>query len=445
MAVVALVLTYKNPLHTIVQARSSARAHHLEPRRHAAGAGRGGPRGGRPRGAAQRRRRRGTAVDARGPGIGRCGRRRRERGRGQRRPEDVGGRRAGPTRVGCGRGRARDRHGAGVGDRARGRAPSRRRVAVVAPWPRLRAPGCAERAVGGLRHVVLVAVVELLPHHRRRSPPSSAVWAAPRWASGRAVRGRSPPRTRPSRASGPTRTWLTACTSSRCTSPCSRRRTTCRGRRSAVRSSPRPAPGGPVLPPDHHRRRGAGLRRGLPPAAARHPGPRRRHLGAADRRRGALPRAGGRPRHAAAPAGIGRAARRRRRGHRGARHPSRRGVVAPRHPLPGLGVLRLRVTALPGWHATVDGKPTALATWSEGAMLQLHVPGAATSSSWRTGPTSSPTASCSPARWWWGWPVPPHGACDADGTPPRPRVSLRRTGAPHTPAHTEADRPSHSR
>jgi uncharacterized membrane protein YfhO len=37
-------------------------------------------------------------------------------------------------------------------------------------------------------------------------------------------------------------------------------------------------------------------------------------------------------------------------------------------------VLRLRVTALPGWHATVDGKAVPLATWSEGAMLQLHVP-----------------------------------------------------------------------
>lgn len=38
------------------------------------------------------------------------------------------------------------------------------------------------------------------------------------------------------------------------------------------------------------------------------------------------------------------------------------------------GVLRLRITAAPGWHGTVDGRPLALSTWSGGAMLQASVP-----------------------------------------------------------------------
>jgi hypothetical protein len=35
--------------------------------------------------------------------------------------------------------------------------------------------------------------------------------------------------------------------------------------------------------------------------------------------------------------------------------------------------LRLRLTALPGWHATIDGRPLALERWSAGAMLEARV------------------------------------------------------------------------
>ena len=37
-------------------------------------------------------------------------------------------------------------------------------------------------------------------------------------------------------------------------------------------------------------------------------------------------------------------------------------------------VLRLRLTALPGWHATIDGRPLALTTWGDGAMWQATIP-----------------------------------------------------------------------
>jgi len=37
-------------------------------------------------------------------------------------------------------------------------------------------------------------------------------------------------------------------------------------------------------------------------------------------------------------------------------------------------VLRLRLTALPGWHATIDGRPLALGHWATGAMLEARVP-----------------------------------------------------------------------
>jgi hypothetical protein len=36
-------------------------------------------------------------------------------------------------------------------------------------------------------------------------------------------------------------------------------------------------------------------------------------------------------------------------------------------------VLRLRLTALPGWHATVDGRPLALGSWASGAMLEARL------------------------------------------------------------------------
>jgi hypothetical protein len=37
-------------------------------------------------------------------------------------------------------------------------------------------------------------------------------------------------------------------------------------------------------------------------------------------------------------------------------------------------LLRLRVTALPGWHATIDGRSLALEHWATGAMLEARVP-----------------------------------------------------------------------
>jgi hypothetical protein len=36
--------------------------------------------------------------------------------------------------------------------------------------------------------------------------------------------------------------------------------------------------------------------------------------------------------------------------------------------------LRLRVTALPGWHATIDGRGLALERWANGAMLEARLP-----------------------------------------------------------------------
>jgi hypothetical protein len=37
-------------------------------------------------------------------------------------------------------------------------------------------------------------------------------------------------------------------------------------------------------------------------------------------------------------------------------------------------ILRLRLTALPGWHATIDGRSLPLEHWAEGAMLEAKVP-----------------------------------------------------------------------
>ena len=37
-------------------------------------------------------------------------------------------------------------------------------------------------------------------------------------------------------------------------------------------------------------------------------------------------------------------------------------------------VLRLRLTNVPGWHATVDGRPLALEPWASGAMLEARIP-----------------------------------------------------------------------
>jgi hypothetical protein len=37
-------------------------------------------------------------------------------------------------------------------------------------------------------------------------------------------------------------------------------------------------------------------------------------------------------------------------------------------------LLRLRITALPGWHATIDGRALPLERWGDGAMLEARVP-----------------------------------------------------------------------
>jgi hypothetical protein len=37
-------------------------------------------------------------------------------------------------------------------------------------------------------------------------------------------------------------------------------------------------------------------------------------------------------------------------------------------------IVRLRLTDVPGWNATLDGHPVALRPWAEGAMLEANVP-----------------------------------------------------------------------
>ncbi len=41
---------------------------------------------------------------------------------------------------------------------------------------------------------------------------------------------------------------------------------------------------------------------------------------------------------------------------------------------PQQSVLRLRLTAVPGWHATIDGQPLGLHSWASGLMLEARVP-----------------------------------------------------------------------
>jgi len=40
----------------------------------------------------------------------------------------------------------------------------------------------------------------------------------------------------------------------------------------------------------------------------------------------------------------------------------------------GPALLRLRLTAVPGWQATLDGRPLATGSWSRGAMIEVDVP-----------------------------------------------------------------------
>jgi len=40
----------------------------------------------------------------------------------------------------------------------------------------------------------------------------------------------------------------------------------------------------------------------------------------------------------------------------------------------GPALLRLRLTAVPGWQATLDGRPLAVGSWSRGAMVEVEVP-----------------------------------------------------------------------
>jgi len=37
-------------------------------------------------------------------------------------------------------------------------------------------------------------------------------------------------------------------------------------------------------------------------------------------------------------------------------------------------ILRLRLSAVPGWHATISGRPLHLSTWDKGVMLAARVP-----------------------------------------------------------------------
>jgi len=40
----------------------------------------------------------------------------------------------------------------------------------------------------------------------------------------------------------------------------------------------------------------------------------------------------------------------------------------------GPQLLRLRLTDVPGWRATIDGRPLTLRPWATGAMLEAQVP-----------------------------------------------------------------------
>jgi Bacterial membrane protein YfhO len=40
----------------------------------------------------------------------------------------------------------------------------------------------------------------------------------------------------------------------------------------------------------------------------------------------------------------------------------------------GRELLRLRLTATPGWHASIDGRPLQLRTWASGVMIEAMVP-----------------------------------------------------------------------
>ena len=70
-------------------------------------------------------------------------------------------------------------------------------------------------------------------------------------------------------------------------------------------------------------------------------------------------------------------------------------------------IVRLRLTAVPGWHATIDGRPWRCIPWASGLMLEARCRRAVTWSSCTTGRPPSVPASPWRCRAWrrgWSWP-----------------------------------------
>ena len=75
--------------------------------------------------------------------------------------------------------------------------------------------------------------------------------------------------------------------------------------------------------------------------------------------------------------------------------PLRSGILEGGHRRRRPQVLRLRLTDVPGWHATIDGRPVPLQRFA-GVMLQMEVPAGHHTIELTTGPRPSPPVLCLP-------------------------------------------------